>query len=193
MNSGKYENVSDNKLVEFAMADDHDAFAEIIRRHKERLMRSAYLMLRNTEDAYDVVQNSFIKAFKKLKQFRNESSLYTWLYSIMRNCALDFMRERNNLVVNSLEDNFITNTIYDKDSSAEKEIINNELHEVIIQAIDQLPKKQKEIIILREIENLSYKEIADLLKCNEGTVMSRLYYARETLRIILEPYTGKKV
>ena len=188
----KFEDIDDNELVNMATRGIAAAFEEIIKRYKERLLKSAYMILKNTEDSFDIVQETFIKSHKKLNQFRGDASLYTWLYSIMRHCALDFIRAKDTLIVNNLEENYLTNVIEDKDCSAEKTALHNELHDVIMQAIEQLPQKQKEVIILREIDDLSYKEIADILGCSEGTIMSRLYYAREALRITLEPYMGKK-
>jgi len=174
-------------VAAFQKGDDR-AFEEIVNRYKIRLMRLAQSVVHNEEDAWDILQEALVKVYKKLKTFKGASKLYTWLYRVVMNHAIDKVRRRPKVVITSTED--LLHEMSDKsvDSRPDTKALNKELKEQIFKAVDSLPEKHKKVVLLREVEDLSYKEIAEVLNCSEGTVMSRLYYAREKLRELLEPY-----
>jgi RNA polymerase sigma-70 factor (ECF subfamily) len=180
--------MDDTALVEAFRAGDEQGFVEIVDRYKTRLMRLAQSVVHNEDDAFDVLQEALIKAYRGLESFRGTSAVYTWLYRIVMNQAIDFVRRRPSVPIESTSD--MLRELPDTRGMAEpdKEALNSELRETIFAAIDELPRKHREVILLREVEGLSYKEIAEVVGCNEGTVMSRIYYARERLRKELEPY-----
>jgi RNA polymerase sigma-70 factor (ECF subfamily) len=184
----RYREMEDTALVDAFRAGDEEAFVEIVDRYKTRLMRLAQSVVHNEDDALDVLQEALIKAYRGLASFRGTSALYTWLYRIVMNQAIDFVRRRPSVTIESTSD--MLRELPDTRGMAEpdRETLNTELRETIFAAIDRLPRKHREVILLREVEGLSYKEIAEVVGCNEGTVMSRLYYARERLRNQLEPY-----
>jgi len=164
------------------------AFEEIVNRYKIRLMRLAQSVVHNEEDAWDILQEALVKVYKNLKKFKGTSKLYTWLYRVVMNHAIDKVRRRPKVIITSTEDLLHEMSDKSQDSRPDKKALNKELREQIFSAVNSLPEKHKKVVLLREVEDLSYKEIAEVLNCSEGTVMSRLYYAREKLRELLEPY-----
>ncbi len=179
---------TDEVLVAAFQNGSESAFEEIVNRYKIRLMRLAQSVVHNEEDAWDILQEALVKVYKKLGNFKGDSKLYTWLYRVVMNQAIDKVRRRPKVVITSTED--ILHEMSDKsqNSRPDKKALNKELREQIFSAVNSLPEKHKKVVLLREVEDLSYKEIAEVLNCSEGTVMSRLYYAREKLRELLEPY-----
>jgi RNA polymerase sigma-70 factor (ECF subfamily) len=184
----RFEQMDDKALVAAFSAGEEQAFVAIVDRYKTRLMRLAQSVVHNEQDALDILQEALIKAYRGLSSFRGTSAVYTWLYRIVMNQAIDFVRRRPSVSIESTSD--MLRELPDSHAMAEpeREALNAELRETIFAAIDELPRKHREVVLLREVECLSYKEIAEVLGCNEGTVMSRLYYARERLRTALEPY-----
>ena len=182
------EGPRDEELVAAFQAGDEQAFVVIVTRYKHRLARLANSVVRNEEDALDIVQEALIKVYKNLKSFRSSSTLYTWLYRVVMNHAIDKVRRRAKVAVESTSDMLYELPDSVDTSRPDKEALRTELREKIFAAVDTLPVKQKKVILLREVEGLSYKEIAQVTGCSEGTVMSRLYYGREQLRKLLEPY-----
>ena len=179
---------SDRELVAAFQDSDEDAFVALVERYKHRLFRLALSVVRNDADADDVVQDALIKAYHGLAGFRRASKVYTWLYRIVMNQAIDYVRRRPDASIESTDE--MLREVPDSrhgdrpDSSA----LNEELTGRIFTAIDGLPEKQRRVILLREVEGMSYRDIADTVGCSEGTVMSRLYYARERVREELGPY-----
>jgi len=161
---------TDEMLVTAFQNNDETAFEEIVNRYKIRLMRLAQSVVHNEEDAWDILQEALIKVYKKLKSFKGESKLYTWLYRIVMNQAIDKVRSRPKVSITSTDE--LLHEMADKstNSQPDKRAMNKELREQIFSAINSLPVKHKKVIILREVEDLSYKEIAEILKCSEGTI-----------------------
>jgi RNA polymerase sigma-70 factor (ECF subfamily) len=182
------EGPGDEELVAAFQQGDEQAFVTIVERYKHRLTRLAHSVVHNEEDALDVVQEALVKVYKGLNSFRSSSTLYTWLYRVVMNHAIDLVRRRGKVSFESTAE-----MVYELPDTMDagrpdKESLRSELREMIFAAVDRLPEKQRSVILLREIEGLSYHEIADVIGCSEGTVMSRLYYGREQLRKMLEPY-----
>ena len=178
----------DDILVAAFQAGDERAFVAIVDRYKHRLARLALSVVRNQEDALDVVQDAFIKSYRALKKFRGTSALYTWLYRVVMNHAIDYVRRRPRVVIESENDQLYELPDNVSALRPDREALNAELRSKIFAAVDSLPEKHRQVVILREVEGMSYKEIAEVTGCTEGTVMSRLFYARERLRKKLEPY-----
>jgi len=179
---------SDEQLVNDFKNGDESAFVTIMNRYKLKLTRLAWSVVHNEDDAMDIVQDSFIKIYRKLQSFRGTSKLYTWLYRIVMNHSIDYIRKRPKAVIIPVDEMLREPPSKDKSTQPDVRLLNEELHQKIFEAVDKLPAKQKQVILLREVEDLSYNEIADIIGCSVGTVMSRLFYAREKLRTLLEPY-----
>jgi RNA polymerase sigma-70 factor (ECF subfamily) len=171
---------------------DGAAFRPLVERYQNRVHTMVYGMVRNPEDARDITQNAFIKAYQNLKSFRIESSFYTWIYRIAMNLAIDHCRKGrrrkttgfDEAIANRDEDGAILEVHHE--DSPQRALQRKQLSNRIFAALEQLSEDQREVILLREVEGLSYKEIADQMEIPEGTVMSRLFYARKRLQKLLE-------
>ena len=183
---------TDEELVSAFQKGDETAFVKIVNRYKQRLTRLAWSVVHNEDDAMDVVQEVFIKIYRKLHSFRRSSKLYTWLYRIVMNHSIDYVRKRPSAIITHSDEMQYELADNDKSMRPDVHMLNLELRDKIFSAVDKLPKKQRKTVVLREVEDLSYNEIAEIMDCSVGTVMSRLYYARERLRKLLKPYINEE-
>jgi RNA polymerase sigma-70 factor (ECF subfamily) len=185
---------SDEELLSDSRGGDRASFQELVEKYQRRMYAVAYGILGNREDALDAVQEAFIKAYRSLPDFKGKSSIYTWLYRITVNAAIDLARKtgRHEEVEFREEiDVEVEKGEYPVAASSEnpvERLMRKELGEMIERAILSLPMDQRTAVVLREIEGLSYKEIAKIMETSEGTVMSRLHYGRKKLQELLEPY-----
>jgi RNA polymerase sigma-70 factor (ECF subfamily) len=146
-------------------------------------------ILNHPEDAQDVAQEAFFKAYTKIRGFRGQSGFYTWIYKIAVNLSLDFLRRRKRDPLENVDGAEAAEESADRPSGEPyRDLCNRSLREEIFQAIDELTPEHKAVMILRVLEGLSYKEIGRVLNCPEGTVMSRLHYARKQLQEKLGPW-----
>ena len=182
-------------LVSRAIEGDFDAFDQIMLLYRERLYGVIYNMTFNHEDAADLTQESFVKAFRSLSKFKRKSSFFTWLYRIGVNLTLTHLKRkkaRRFFSFDQLSDLKKSKEVLAEFSSSEKSSIKNtllnELHEKLNEALSKLSDKHRTIVVLFEIDGLSHKEIASIMKCTEGTVRSRLHYAKLQLQSLLSDY-----
>ena len=181
----------DTVLLQAVLAGDGTAYRGLVEKYQNRVYAMVYGMLRNREDARDITQEAFVKAFRNLETFRLEASFYTWLYRIAMNLAIDFTRKRKRRenagfdegIAARDEDGGISE-VHHGDSPG-RALERKQLFTQIMTAMETLPEDQRQVILLRELEGLSYKEIADVMEIPEGTVMSRLFYARKKLQKLL--------
>ncbi len=183
----------DRALVERVRAGDRRAFEEIYRRYHTKAYNIAFRVTKRKETALDVVQESFIKVYRNLDGFEGSSSFYTWLYRIVMNLAIDKVRAgvRDQKLVEfdeRIADGDTSPTASGIGLNPQRRALRSELHGRIRAALDELPEYHREAIVLREIEGHSYEEIAELMDCPKGTVMSRLFHARRKMQEILGPY-----
>ena len=188
--SSKQSNREDLRLVARAREGDPEAFSRLVSQHYERIFGTVYSLIGNRDDADDLTQEVFLKAYRSLGRFRGKSQFYTWLYRIGVNACLDWLKSRKrrsgDLSVEreqweGREDRGLTGQVA-TDAGVERQ----ELQAILEQALDTLPDEYRMTVVLREIDGLAYEEIADLLRCNVGTVKSRLFRARMRLRTVLE-------
>jgi RNA polymerase sigma-70 factor (ECF subfamily) len=170
---------------------DATAYQGLVEKYQNRVYYLVYGMVRNREDAADITQDAFVKAYQKIDSFRLESSFYTWLYRIAMNLAIDFLRKRKRRGTTEFDESIAAR---DSDgsiaelhnrTSPRKALERKQLYKQIMDALETLPADQKQVILLREVEGLSYKEISDIMGIPEGTVMSRLFYARKKMQKLL--------
>ena len=182
---------ADLEMLEAVQAGDATAYRGLVEKYQTRVYSVVYGMLRNREDARDVTQEAFVKAYKNIGSFRIEASFYTWLYRIAMNLAIDHIRKRKRRetvgfdeTIAQRDDGGDIADVHHDDSPA-RTLERKQLYDRIMDAMDLLPADQKQVILLRELEGLSYKEISDVMEIPEGTVMSRLFYARKKLQKML--------
>jgi RNA polymerase sigma-70 factor, ECF subfamily len=161
---------------------DPSEFHELLRKYQDRIYNLCRYMLGNRQDAQDAAQDAFLKAYKNLGDFRPEASLYSWLYRIAVNTCLDYRKKTS---IKVLRDAPLSEEEPSGAPSAEATYESKRISESVQSALQKLPKKLGPAIILREIEGLSYEEIAEVLRTSVGTVKSRISRAREELRRIL--------
>jgi RNA polymerase sigma-70 factor (ECF subfamily) len=183
----------DQQLVERVQRGDQRAFALLVEKYQRKLGRLLGRMMRDPAEVEDVVQESFIKAYRALPNFRGDSAFYTWLYRIGINTAknhLVAMGRRPNLTSDiEVEDaeNFEDGDELRTVDTPESELMSKEIAKTVKDAMEALPEELKSAITLREIEGLSYEEIAGLMNCPIGTVRSRIFRAREAIAEKLRP------
>jgi RNA polymerase sigma-70 factor (ECF subfamily) len=182
---------ADTEMLKAVLDGDNTAYRGLVEKYQGRVYSMVYGMIRNREDARDIAQEAFIKAFRNLGTFRLESSFYTWLYRIAMNLAIDHTRKRKRREASGFDEQIASRDddggiaeIHHEDSPR-RQLERKQLFATIMEAMDKLPEDQKQVILLRELEGLSYKEIADVMGIPEGTVMSRLFYARKKLQKML--------
>lgn len=169
-----------------------DAFEAIVKRHMKDAYFIALGLVGNHEDALELSQEAFFRAFKNIKQLSSKGKFFPWFYQILRNLCFSHLRRRRVRRADSFEeldgDNIKAgiSDVFDPEAVAER----NESKDLVWKAIAQLDDKHREVIVLRHFQNLSYEEISKILFCNRGTVTSRLYYARKRLKEILDREKG---
>lgn len=184
----------DLELVRRAQREDVRAYDELIRRYQERIYATIYHMTSNHEDANDLVQETFIKAYKALKSFKGDSSFYTWIYRIAVNKTINFLKQRKNRVQMSLND-LDFNAEHDPDlvsliseKTPRRDLNLAELQDKLNVAMQRLSEQHRMVVTLHDIQGLSHEEIGKIMGCNVGTVRSRLFYARQQLQAYLSDY-----
>ncbi len=182
-----YKLMSDSELVELCAEHNEEAYSEIVKRYEKFVYSAVFGELRHEQDAFDVSQEVFIRLWNAAGGFRCESTLKTWLYRMCKNCAYDYMRKHYkhktvSLTRESEEDEESTVTDVEVGESAEDVVLRKERIETVRRAISELPAEQRDVIVLRELEGLSYTEIAETLGIGEGTVKSRISRGREALK-----------
>ena len=182
----------DRSLIERAQAGDTLAFRRLVERHQRRAFTVAVALVRDEEDAREVVQEAFIRVYRGLSQFHGGSSFFTWLYRIVTNLSIDLIR-RPARREQPLDD--VLESIDAEDSTVGgfdhgdpfAALHRSELRSAIRKALDELPDYHRGVIVMREIQGMSYEEMAEAMNVSKGTIMSRLFHARRKLeRALLE-------
>jgi len=186
--------VEERVLVRRAKLGDLPAFDELVCRYQERVYATIYHMTANHEDAHDLAQESFIKAYQALKTFKGDSSFFTWVYRIAINKTINFLKQRKNKTHISLND-LDFNAEHDPDLMAlisektpRRDVNLAELQEKLNAAMQKLSDVHRLVVTLHDVHGLSHEEISKIMDCNTGTVRSRLFYARQQLQAYLSDY-----
>ena len=190
MSEQDLSSADDVGLVRASQKGDTSAFEELVARHRDRIYARAYTMMRNEEEAIDLSQEAWIKGWQRLKQFQGDSSFGTWMTRIVINLCLDQLRRQKRQRSESLE-------AMDEESGGVERLMppvtvnpterleRSELRQRIDRAMEQLSREHRTVLVLHEFEEMEYKEIAKTMGCSIGTVMSRLFYARRKLAVLL--------
>jgi RNA polymerase sigma-70 factor (ECF subfamily) len=185
--------VSELDLVRQCQAGQTEAFDQLVTRYRTRVFGMIYNMVHNEQDAWDLAQDSFVKAWKSIKRFRGRSSFYTWIYRIVMNVTIDWLRKKQikgvgaefNDAIQLREIDPASKTVPKSDPLPYERMERSEIRRKIDNAIAQLSPEHRAVILMKETEEMQYHEIAEALGCSIGTVMSRLFYARKKLQNLL--------
>lgn len=194
----QHEADADIGIVRAVQEGDVAAFDQLILKYRERLFGVIYNMTSNREDASDLTQEAFIKAFQSINRFQGQSSFFTWLYRIAINSTLTHLRKNRLRTFFSLEkvdeedrqSAEVIEALTDK-AGAERDVFVHELQEKLNEAMQKLSIKHRTVVTLFEIDGLIHQEIAEVMNCSVGTVRSRLHYAKQLLQAELQPYIRK--
>jgi len=185
----------DTLLVLRSQGGDLAAFDQLIRRHQERVYATVYHMTANHEDAADLTQEAFIKAYNALPGFKGDSGFFTWLYRIAVNRTLNFLKQRRNRMIHLSLNDIDFNAEHDPDLVAltsektpRRDLNLTELQERLNTALLKLSESHRMVVVLHDIQGVPHEEIARIMDCNTGTVRSRLFYARQQLQGLLSDY-----
>ncbi len=188
--SSNFSNIEDLQIVARVLEGNTGAFSALVQRHHERVYRAVYSLIGDLDEADDLAQEAFIKAFRALRRFRGQSLFSTWLHRIAINCCLDYLKSKHRRSFVSLDEyreNWDAPRIWmGRSENADVGVERRELQEILERALDNLSEEYRVTFVLREIEGLTYEEIAELLNCSIGTVKSRLFRGRAKLREILQ-------
>ncbi|HWF20001.1 MAG TPA: sigma-70 family RNA polymerase sigma factor [Verrucomicrobiae bacterium] len=185
-----HASAGDEQLVGAAKRGDMGAFEELVARHRDKIYARAFSMMRNEDEALDLSQEAWVKSWQRLKQFQGESSFGTWMTRIVINLCLDQLRRRKRQRTESIEE------MSEESGGVERQmpVVNvnpterlerGELRKRIDIALGQLSHEHRTVLVLHEFEEMEYKEIARTMNCSIGTVMSRLFYARRKMAVLL--------
>ena len=197
--------LSDEALIEnFRSTQDSNHFKSLVRRYQNRIYGAAYRILGSTEEAEEVVQETYIKVHHNLAKFRQESAFSSWIFKIAHNICIDILRNRRRSMggvqvlsfdpQSSFEEegtdsaSSVVSQVADEAPCPSTMLDMNEQTEIIEASLGQLPEDQRTVVVLHDIEGFSYQEISDIVGANLGTVRSRLHYGRLRLRKLLDPY-----
>jgi len=186
------DRAEEHALVRRVLEGDGEAYRVLVERYQERIYYVCYGFVRNQEDARDLAQEAFVKAYRNLPRFQFRSKFYSWLSRIASNLCIDWLRRKKVRKAEEFDEGIAARESAGVISMAHykhhpgRSAEDAQLRVRLAQAIDALPDQQRQAIILREIDGLAYKEIAEIMEIPEGTVMSRLYYARKKLQKTLE-------
>jgi RNA polymerase sigma-70 factor (ECF subfamily) len=184
---------ADQELVNRVKNGDKAAFDLLVIKYQSRIMNLVMRFVRNQADAMDVTQEAFIKAYRAMPNFRGDSAFYTWMYRIAVNTAKNFLSVQANKRLSEVEQDLAemeqidSGTALKELENPENMLMTSEIQETVIKAIESLPDDLKMAITLRELEGLSYEDIAAAMECPIGTVRSRIFRAREAIDIQLKP------
>ena len=187
---------SDEAIVKRVQQGDVSAYNILVIKYQHKVAQIISKFVGNSADVNDVAQEAFIKAYKAINNFRGESSFYTWLYRIVVNAAKTYLesnsKRKNHIDVDSEEFQSIDSQgVLTSRESPDKIIESQELQQVILSAMNELPEELRQAIMLREVEGMSYEDMADLLQIPIGTVRSRIFRARQFIEERMSRFAGK--
>jgi RNA polymerase sigma-70 factor, ECF subfamily len=186
------DKVTDKQLIERVKNGEKAAYDLLVLKYQQRIINLVSRFVRNQSDAFDVTQEAFIKAYRALPNFRGDSAFYTWLYRIAVNTAKNHIAVQsrrpsgNNYDVSEIEQIEGADALKEQ-ATPENLLLKDELQATVLKAIEELPEDLKTAIMLREVDGLSYEEIASVMECPIGTVRSRIFRAREAIDTEMKP------
>ena len=189
MLKGEKTEIDENHIILRCQRGDKRAFGEIVNKYMKRAYFSALGLTGSHEAALDMSQDAFVRAWRSIKKFEPGRNFFTWYYQILRNLCFNFIRDRSRHARPfSQIDGDVLLSVSDDTQDSSSAIEHEEIRKSVWDALNSLKPHEREIITLKDFQDLSYKEIADILECPIGTVMSRLFTARQALKMKLEDF-----
>jgi RNA polymerase sigma-70 factor, ECF subfamily len=182
------ETIDDLELVKRFKRGNESAFTGIVNRYQRRLLQTAKVILNDEDDAMDITQEAFVKAYFNLKAFREDSSLYTWLYRILYNLCISHLRRKKIISFISFDHHDEVMEFHSDEPGPEKTYERKELMQAVTKAVDVLPLKQRTVFILKQVEGLTHGEIAEIMGITEGAVKASYFHAIRKLQETLKNY-----
>jgi len=192
------EGPPDNHFVEQTLAGNPGAFDYLILKYRGRVYSVVYNIVNHHEDAYDLTQEAFLRAYKSLGSFKGKSNFYTWLYRIAVNHAINFKKRQKDALsisLNEFDSGIEKERVFKElvvEEKASKDALMGELQEKLNDSLQKLSEEHRVVVILHDVQRLPHGEIAKIVKCSEGTVRSRLHYAHLQLKALLSNYLKKE-
>ena len=183
-------NHEETEMISRCQKGDREALREIFDKYHKKVYRISYGVVRQREEALDIVQEVFIKLFRSIKNFKGRSQFYTYLYRMTMNTAIDHARKAGKQFFSSLDQEGSFEPPDELEKGPERVLLQKELEERVKWAMSKLPAEQKAALIFRDVEGLSYQEMAEAMGCSIGTVMSRLHYGRKRIQELLKDYVS---
>jgi len=186
------QTTEDFRLVKAFKTGNQQAFEDLVRRYQRQVANIIYLTLGNREDVQDIAQEVFIRVYRSIDKFEFDASFFSWIYRITVNLCIDELRRRK--IKRALSLDFLAEGTFEKEKKSKEQILasdgvmNDEKREIILEALQKISQEHRQVIILREYEELSYAEIASYLGISIQAVKSRIFRAREDLRVLLKDY-----
>ena len=194
-----YEQLDDEKIIKLVQEGDQQAFAALFRRYRERIIHAAFAIVHSQQDALEISQECFVRIYANIHKYQPGTHFFTWAYRIVKNLAIDRYRRKKIACEVEFDNDYQRNFSRPEEVlppslgiNPEKVYARAELRDQIQKALDSLSEKHRTIIVLREVDGLQYDEIAQVLGIPEGTVMSRLFHARNHLQAALRSYLDNK-
>ena len=188
----EYKEIDEDQLaIRECQLGNTDSYRLLVEKYRDRAYYAALIMTGNREDALDISQEAFYRAFKAIKSFQKGKNFYTWLYRILKNIAINNFRriKKRNLVFTDAEQSSDSRFYISPAATPEEVFEEHEMRDIVWKGLMQLKPGDREIIVLKEFHDMSYKEIAEILEIPLGSVMSRLFYAKKKLAKFLEDLT----
>ena len=179
-------------LVKSVLNGNDESYTELVKRHHVRIYQMAYNLVGSADDADDLAQMVFLKAYRSLHRFRGGAQFSTWIYRICVNCCYDWIKANKRWAQGISDEDWwghlsTDDALFGKSAPADQWVVNREIQDALDDALQKLAPEFRAVVVLREVNGLSYDEIAGIVGCEVGTVKSRLFRARAQLRILLAP------
>ncbi|MFC1562808.1 RNA polymerase sigma factor [candidate division KSB1 bacterium] len=182
------KDIPDEVLVERIKSGSNEAYTILVKRYMEKAYSIAYQFIGSSEDAKDLSQDVFIKIYQSISSFKEGQKFFSWFYRILLNHCINFRKKKSIFPYKTQELSSNISSDNSTDYSINEKLRNDELKNEVKKAISKLPVRQRKVVILCEMEGLTQKEASEILKISEGTVRSRLFYARKKLKKFLRTY-----
>lgn len=184
--------MTEHELITAFTSGSETALTELVHRHRARLFRAAAALVGDSDEAEDLVQETFVKAYFNRESFRGDSAIYTWLYRIMYNLCISAMRKKRPLKLLSFGDDEEQVDLPDEGPAPDANLLGGEVFQAVDQALKTLPERQRSVFVMKQLDDMKHQEIAAVMGISEGAVKASYFHAIQKLRRLLQPFRGEE-